>query len=117
MPRSQVRSLTLFGTRLRRRWSVKDAQGVLEQLEASGLSVKEFAANEGLDPHRLYRWRTQLRGERRERAEFTEVVPEALRAGMELVSPSGHVVRVPDLFSEDTLRRVLAVLDERPSRC
>jgi len=118
MPRSQVRSLTLFGTRPRRRWSVKDAQQVLDQLEESGLSVKEFAANEGLDPHRLYRWRTQLRGERRERAEFVEVVPEAaLRAGMEVVSPSGHVVRVPDLFSEDTLRRVVAVLDERPSRC
>ena len=117
MSRSHVRSLTLFGASRRTRWTADEARAVLGRLDASGLGVREFAASEGLEPQRLYRWRGQLQGERPERAEFVEVVPAAVRSCMEVVSPSGHVVRLPDAFSEDTLRRVLAVLDERPSRC
>jgi hypothetical protein len=115
MPRSRVSSLTLFRTPRRRRWNADEARAVLERLDASGLAVKEFAASEDLDPQRLYRWRAQLHGKRPERAEFVEVVPA--RSCMEVVSPSGHIVRLPEAFSEDTLRRVLAVLDERPPRC
>jgi transposase-like protein len=40
--------------RRRRRWSREDAREVLDRLEASGLSVREFAAREGLDRQRVY---------------------------------------------------------------
>ena len=117
MPRSRVRSLTLFAASRRTRWNADEARLVLDRLESSGLTVKEFAAGEDLDPQRLYRWRAQLDGKRPERTEFVEVVPAAVRSCIEVVSASGHIVRVPDAFSEDTLRRVLAILGERPSRC
>jgi hypothetical protein len=57
------RSLTdLVPTRLsaRRRWRAKEARVILKHLDASGLSVREFAARYGLETQRLYRWRAQL---------------------------------------------------------
>jgi hypothetical protein len=113
MPRSLVRSLTVFGASRRTRWNADQARLVLARLDRSGLTVKEFAAREGLDRQRLYRWRAQLNGKGAEPTGFVEIVPAALRSCIEVVTPSGHVVRVPDGCSEDTLGRVFRILDER----
>jgi transposase-like protein len=58
-----ARSLTdLVPTRLsaRRRWRAKEACAILKDLDASGLSVREFAARYGLETQCLYRWRAQF---------------------------------------------------------
>ena len=121
MPRSQSRSLFPRSASLPRRWRADDARAVLARLDSSGLSVPQFAAREGLDVQRLYRWRAQLRTGRAKTPTpaFIEVTPSvsAAATSIEVVLPSGHVVRVSDGFGEGALRRLLAVLDERGGSC
>jgi transposase-like protein len=99
---------------LRRRWSAEDARAVLDRLESSGLSVRAFAAREGLEVHRLYRWRRLLgrsgRVARSAGPAFIEVSRVAT-AIIEVVLRTGHVVRVPSVFEEQALRRVVSVLE------
>src|SRR4029078_9941367 len=58
MPENHTPSLTYLK---RRRWTVEDAKQALEALKQSGLELSAFAARQGLDPQRLWRWRRQLR--------------------------------------------------------
>ncbi len=44
----------------RPRWTEQDARAALAALERSGKSVRVFAAEQGLDPQRLYMWRRRL---------------------------------------------------------
>lgn len=96
-----------------RRWNADDARAVLKQLDASGLSLGEFAAQHALDVKRLYRWRAELGSAA---PAFVEIKPAASQA-IEVALRSGHVVSVPDGFSEETLRRVVAVLEGQVERC
>ena len=115
MPRSAIRCSSPTGLLSKRRWTVDEAGVVLERLSASGLSVREFAEAEGLDPQRLYRWRAQI-GVASAPA-FVEIArTPSSTPRVEVVLGSGHVVRVPDGFSEETLRRVMAVLAEERTR-
>jgi transposase-like protein len=101
----------------RRRWNADDAGAVLKQVEASGVSVREFATQHGLDAQRLYRWRAGLGSAAAAAAPaFVEIKP-ATRPVIEVALRSGHVVSVPDGFSEETLRRVVAVLEGQVERC
>src|SRR4051794_22553398 len=106
MPRSVTR-LVPFSLSSRARWSTEEARTILDHMEASGLSAREFAAREGLDVQRVYRWRAQLRSVRRSTTApaFVEIKPTAA-ASIEVVLRSGHVVRVRDGFGENTLRRL-----------
>jgi hypothetical protein len=113
MAKSPVRALVPFITR--RRWRAEEARAVLARLKSSGLSVPEFAAQENLDPQRLYRWRAQLGPIAASRPAFIEIKPAT--RGVEVVLRCGLVVRVSDGFNEATLRRLVAVLDEQARRC
>ena len=102
----------------RPRWTAEDAAVVLEAAAGSGLPLWTFAEQQGLDPHRLYRWRRRLgRGAPApEPMRFEELVVqradrEASDPQLELVLPSGHVVRLGSRFDADALRRLLGVLD------
>jgi transposase-like protein len=106
--------------RSRRRWTADEARAALAALERSGLSPAEFAAREGLEVHRLYRWSRQLKGAP-EGPAFVEVVaavaPVAAReVRFEVVLSSGHVLRVPEAFDSGALRRLVAALEEG-TRC
>jgi len=98
------------------RWSADDARAALSALSASGLSPGAFAAREGLDVQRLYRWRRQLAAT----SEAAEVAPTfvevlAQRAGVvEVLLCSGRVLRVPETIDAQALRRIAAVLEELP---
>jgi hypothetical protein len=115
------RSLTdLVPTRLsaRRRWRAKEARAILKHLDASGLSVREFAARYGLETQRLYRWRAQLASPGPTAAPPFVEIERSSGVAIEVVLRSGHVIRVRDGFGEDALRRVVAVLDGASSaRC
>lgn len=114
MPRS-VAGLVPGLVVARRRWSAEEARAVLKRLVASGLTVREFAARNGLETQRLYRWRAQLR--------FADPAPGFIEikspvgAAIEVVLRSGHVVRVRDGFDAEALRRVVAALDGVVAAC
>lgn len=108
MPRSSARSSLVSRLTSKRRWSGDEARTVLEGLTASGLTVREFADRQGLDPQRLHRWRANL-GEATAPA-FVEIGRAPSTGAVEVVLRSGHVVRVNEGFSEVALRSVMAIL-------
>lgn len=118
MPRPLNRQVLSSFLVRRRRWSRDEAREVLGRLEASGLSVREFAAREGLDRQRVYRWRAQLSagGPARVPA-FVEVKTIIASSPIEVVLQSGHVIRVRDGFRAETLRQVISALAEPGTRC
>jgi hypothetical protein len=97
------------------RWTVDDARSVLERLTASRLTVREFAEREGVDPQRLYRWRSVI-GESSVPA-FVEVARPQSARPVEVLLRSGHVVRLSEGFSEEALRRVVAILGGEGPGC
>jgi hypothetical protein len=78
--------------------------------------VNEFAARENLSAQRLYRWRAELGSGRVTKPAFIEIRPPA-PAAIEVALRSGHILRVPTGFCEDTLRLLITVLDDRGSQC
>src|SRR5580765_921327 len=108
MPDSGARRLRSARRGRSRPWSPDDARAALSRLERSGLALSEFAAREGLDRKRLYRWRAQLRRV----PTFVEITPApAASSRIEVVLRSGHIVRVAEGFGQETLRRLLEILE------
>ncbi len=96
---------------------------ILEQFHASGLSVAAFCRLHHLPAGSLYAWRRTLadRDRRAAAAEPPQFVPVLLSAtampgdapaALELLLPQGRVLRVPAGFDADSLRRLLAVLEQ-----
>lgn len=96
---------------------------VLGRWERSGLTLREFAQQRGIPLSTLTWWRRVFRGASEEAGNgvaaenavvFTEVLQPAKVARMpavvEIVVPSGHVVRVPAGADTATLQRVLQAL-------
>ena len=107
---------------IHRRWTAMDAQEALAAQATSGLTLRAFAAREGLDAQRLDRWRRRLAAERA--APFVEIPRPAIEAAIavagaadgprerfEIVLGSGRVVRVAASFDANALRRLLEVVD------
>ena len=90
----------------------------VQQWLASGLGAREFATREGLRPERLLFWKRRLRASSAiavAGVSFAKVTVAPSRAestsgSLELVTRSGHTVRVRADFDEATLRRLLTVL-------
>jgi transposase-like protein len=102
----------------RRRWTSADARAALSALRVSGLSVSAFAAREGLDGRRLYRWRRQLSAASRAiqaMPAFVEVRPRPAEP-VEVILRSGRVLRVSESISPEALERLVSVL-ERATSC
>ncbi len=99
----------------------------LEQFHASGLSVAAFCRLHHIPPGSLYAWRRTLADRDRETAaaELPQFVPVLLpgaapseaAASFELLLPQGRLLRVPAGFDADSLRRLLAVLQEEAEPC
>jgi transposase-like protein len=114
MPRSSAHSL-IAHVASKRRWTVDDARSILEGVTASGLTVREFAEREGVDPQRLYRWRSVI--DERRGPVFVEVARPTPARPVEVLLRSGHVVRVSEGFPEEALRRVVAILGDEAPAC
>jgi len=111
-----------------RRWSADEARAVLVAAKQSGLSMPAFAEQHGLDPQRVYWWRRRLERVTEPAAprRFEEVTLHHAVAGavdrgrdarFEIELRSGRVVRVGASFDDDTLRRLLAVVDGEGDAC
>jgi hypothetical protein len=96
---------------------------VLERWQRSGLTLREFGEKRGIPSSTLSWWRRVLRRAGDEEGNgaaaenpvvFTEVPKPAkvprMPAVVEIVLPSGHLVRVPAGADTGTLRRVLQAL-------
>jgi hypothetical protein len=96
-----------------------EAEELLDELEESGLALRAFCSERGLDGRSLQCWRLNLG--RKPSASVT-VGPPSLRL-VEFALPSArasyrvlvgeHAVEVDDAFREDTLARLLDVLEAR----
>ena len=91
----------------------------LERWEASGLSAGEFATREGLRRERLFFWKRRLRassGIAVAGVSFAKIsVQPKVAAAMvaeplEVLTRSGHIIRVRPRFDESTLLRLVTVL-------
>jgi len=97
------------------RWTAAIARQVLAAWSASGLSRHEFADKHGIHEQRLYNWQRRL-GETGAvgSVQFREVSAPApvvrVDPRLELVLPSGVLLRVPPGFDEAALARLLAIL-------
>jgi transposase-like protein len=114
MPRHRLLAPYLTG----RHWTVADARSALAAWEASGISMLAFAAREGVDVHRLYRWRRRLAVETitaEPTPEFVELRPRGAEP-VEVVLRSGRVLRVSEAIDPSVLIRLVAAL-ERSESC
>jgi hypothetical protein len=91
----------------------------VQQWDTSGLSVREFAAREGLRQERLIFWRRRLRTSAAiavAGVSFAKVsvvatpAAEPTAGSLEVLTRSGHAVRVRGHFEESALLRLLSVL-------
>lgn len=100
-----------------RRWSEREARDMARAFAASGETKAEFARRHGLGEERIRRWLGQLaeRDRRSKRPVFAPVrLVERARSGsggVELVI-GARVVRVGNGFCPETLRQVLAVIED-----
>jgi transposase-like protein len=113
-------------------------RGMLERRAASGLSVRQFCREEQVSEASFHSWKRRLaRGDRSadessekgdpKRSAAKSVTKQTDNAAvfipvrlspaandlLEIVHPRGHVVRLPAVFDEISLRRVLNVLDRQ----
>jgi hypothetical protein len=90
----------------------------VQQWSSSGLGARDFASREGLRPERLFYWKRRLRASSAMAiagVSFAKVAvepsaPESVSDPLEVVTRSGHTVRVRGQFDEKALLRLLAVL-------
>ena len=112
-------------------WNREERRKHVEDQAASGLSVQDYCFAHGLNTRSFCRWRQYLsaapRGSVREPAEsrapalpaFAEVVVTSLEvppavAEVEVVLRCGHRLRVGPDFHEESLRRLVALLESLP---
>ena len=113
-------------------------RSVLERQQESGLSVRQFCREHQVSEASFHSWKRKIAGRDRDvdtsskdsgqrrlatrqvakQSENAAVfIPVRLNASasslLELVHPRGHVLRVPAVFDEGSLRQVLKVLDQQ----
>jgi transposase len=90
----------------------------VQRWAASGLSAQEFAAREGVRKERLFFWKRRLRessaiavaGVSFAKVEIQPARAKVTSAALEVVTRSGHTVRLGADFDEGALRRLLTIL-------
>lgn len=106
-------------------WSRAEARAVLEEFQASGLSMAEFGRRRGIQASRLRRWRLRLGEEGTAPGAAPEtglrlvelVAGRGIQGGIFLHCPSGHTVELPHVDLVVGLRAVLRAVAEASSEC
>ena len=98
----------------------------VRKAEASELSISDFASKNGVSRSALYRWRGKLgvsaSGQRAPKASplaFVRLDPSLPSSSttsppLEVALANGRVIRVPPVFDEASLARVLNVVEGLP---
>jgi transposase-like protein len=98
---------------------------IVKEFESSGMNRTAFAKSKGLHPSVFCRWLRKLRGEESgEQGTPNPLVRVRVRPSrepgsqevsspLEVVLANGRVVRVPSGFEEETLGKLVKVLEER----
>ena len=99
-------------------WSELEARAVLQAWRASGLSIERFASQRGLVPQRIRFWKQKLGELETPKAKGTTLIPvRVIETGrgtpIQVILPSGHIVRVGRGFDEETFARVMQILAGR----
>lgn len=94
-------------------------RGWLRQWQTSGLSVRDFCDRHDLSQATFYAWRRILRQRDADATPFVAVqvvadTPSAPAPPLEVVLAGGRCLRITPGFDADTLRQLLAVLEEAP---
>ena len=95
----------------------------IETWKSSGLSIRQFCANEKLTEASFYAWRKKLTGsdliveeqdnDKHSESEFIEVtIPQNNPVAIEFVLTSGNVLKIPAGVDTKTLTTVLSVLHQ-----
>lgn len=97
-----------------RRWTEHEAREALARLDASGLSVRAFAAREGLDHQRFYWWRQRLSAPKKPAARFVELrtAKAIVSERVEVVLLSERVLRFSPTLDAGVLRRLVETLED-----
>ena len=91
----------------------------IEKWNASGLTAREFASREGVRVERLFFWKRRLRASSAMAVagiSFAKVSVQPVSAEtagaepLELVTRSGHVIRIRPRFDERALLQLVSVL-------
>ena len=93
----------------RRRWSEDEMRVLLQEHEASGVSLKAFAAAAGVPYTTLAWWRSRLRRESAPRLVPVRVAQDAETGAVE-IAVGDVVVRVPAGTSAETTARLVRAI-------
>lgn len=112
--------------RTRTRWTRSQARKVLDEVEATGLSLAEFARQRGLQPERLSRWRVRFEEEAQAAPpRMVELVPSGsppamaqrpapphaeVRTQLHIRCPSGHVVELGEVELRAGLQSIFSAM-------
>jgi hypothetical protein len=110
----------MSGERDRQQPSVKEQfwRDMLLLWQTSGQTIRAFCHAQHLSEPSFYAWRRIIAQRERQQPAFVpvRVTPTPTTSiPIELVVGGGRVVRVPPGFDADTLRNLLAILEELPS--
>jgi len=107
---------------MKKRWTRDQARKELDAWRASGQTAELFAEQRGVPAHRLRYWQKRigdLGAAARETNEPRSVsllpvrVAQSSSPPFEIVLPSGYVVRLSPGFDDDTLVRMIGLLESR----
>lgn len=94
---------------------------VVQMQEESGLSVRKFCQQEGLGQASFFAWRRKFQAEGADPCEHgdesvrlvpVKVLEEKGLSALEVVSPSGLILRVGNEANTENVRRVLQLMHE-----
>lgn len=87
----------------------------VREWRSSGKTAAEFAAARGLNAATLKWWSSEFNRPRPSTPPVVEVQlgTTSIASALEVLLPGGSSIRVPRDFDEATLRRLLAVLEDR----
>jgi hypothetical protein len=96
-------------------WTEMEARAVIAAWRKSGLSMTDYAREHSIGRHRIAWWLKKLEGHMRSDVKLlpVHVVESPRNAPVSIVLRSGLTLRVSRDFDEETLLRVVAVLEAR----
>ena len=91
---------------LRTKW-----EQIVSDWESSGKSQRQYSEEAGVEVGKLNYWKRKLRPEKlEEQPKFKKLEFSTSSTSFELVTTSGTMIRVPERFNAESLKRLLEVL-------